>query len=96
MPTAIVRSAPPATVRCKLRSDTKMTAGRHLMDVAGTTAIAKHAIAQTSPSTIKKEVSPPEPPELVRGGSGTGKEALTAGRGVGAGTDVGRTAAFFG
>lgn len=65
-----------------------MTAGRHLMEVGGTTAIVKQAIAQISPSTIRKERRPIVPPELLRDGSGSGNEARAAGLSVGLGWNV--------
>ena len=52
----------PVIVRSTCRSETKIAAGRHLTDVAGTSATAKHAIAMLSPSTITIEPKSSEPP----------------------------------
>jgi hypothetical protein len=95
MQAAIVKSARPATVRSRWRSDAKITAGRHLMYVAGTSAKAKHAIAPTSPKTIKNDVRPIDPPELLRAGVGWGSETRTALRGAGFGSSVLRGAGTF-
>ena len=54
--------ASPVIVRSTCRSETKIAAGRHLTDVAGTSATAKHAIAMLSPSTITIEPKSSEPP----------------------------------
>ena len=44
------------------RSERKIAAGRHLTDVAGTTAIVRQAIARPSPSTIS-DPTPAVPPD---------------------------------
>jgi hypothetical protein len=54
--------ASPIIVRSTCRSETKIAAGRHLTDVAGTRATAKQAIAIPSPSTIRIELKSSEPP----------------------------------
>jgi hypothetical protein len=95
MQAAIIKSARPATVRSKWRSDANITAGRHLMYVAGTSASAKHVIAPTSPSTIKKDVRPIGPPEPLRAGLGRGSETGAALRGCSFGTTVLSGAAGF-
>jgi hypothetical protein len=74
-----------------------MTAGRQRMYVAGTSASAKHAIAQTRPSTIRKDVRPAGPPELLLAGLDMGSETWTMlwGRGVGANVLCEGAAGFF-
>ena len=62
MNAAATSKASPITVRSTCRSETKIAAGRHLTDVAGTSATAKQAIAIPSPSTIRIELKFCEPP----------------------------------
>ena len=58
------------------------------MYVAGTSASAKHAIAQTRPSTIRKDMTPTGPPELLLARLDMGSETWTMLRGRGVCTNV--------